>query len=134
MNFPFVFSTDHVSRVPDSDHMLIQVGVRATPTSDPESIAQETIRLYGWGTEPIVKRVHYWSEADPLSCYDDDHHENMMAIKKLMPDGVYLVGSDYSEVHPQHKGVARLDDRLRQGREAAQQAIKFLKAKKNANT
>lgn len=134
MNYPFLFSTDHVSRVPDSDHMLIQVGVRGTPASDPDSIAQEAIRHYGWGAEPIVQRVHYWSEADPLSCYDDDHHDNMMTIKRLLPDGIYLVGSDYSEVHPQHKGVARLDDRMQQGREAARQAIEFLKARHNANS
>lgn len=134
MNFPFLFSTDHVSRVPDRDHLLIQVGVRGTPNSDPDSIVQEAIRHYGWGAEPMVKRVHYWSEADPLSCYDDHHHENMTAIKTSLPEGVSLIGSDYSEVHPQHKGVARLDDRIQQGQQAARQAINYLKAKKNANS
>ena len=132
--FPFLFSTDHPARVPDQNHLLIQIGVRAHINSDPDQIVEEVLHQFKWGENPIFKRVHYWSEADPLSCYDDDHHENMLAIKNLLPDGISLIGSDYSEAHPQHRGVALLDDRIRQGKEAAQSAIKYLKAKKNANS
>ena len=108
VNYPFLFSTDHPSRVPDSDHLLIE--------------------------NPLVKQVHYWAEADPLSCYDDHYQDNMLALKKLLPAGISLIGNDYSEAHPQHRGVARLDDRIRQGQEAAQKSINYLKARKNANS
>jgi protoporphyrinogen oxidase len=134
MDYPFLFSTDHKNRVPDSDHLLIQVGVRAQVKSDPEHAIEEVIHHFGWGKTPILKKVHHWAEADPLSCYDDTHHDNMMAIKKLLPDGISLIGSDYGEAYPQHKGVARLDDRIRQGQDAAQQAITYLKARKNAKS
>lgn len=134
MSFPFLFSTDHPQRVPDNDHLLIQVGVRARANANPEHAVQEVIQHFGWGENPIFQQVHYWAEADPLSCYDDNHHDNITAIKKSLPDGISLIGSDYSEAHPQHKGVARLDDRIRQGQDAAQQAIRYLKARKNADT
>lgn len=134
MEYPSLFVTDHPSRVPDSDHLLIQLGVRTHAHIEHDKIIKEAIAHFGWGENPIVKRVHYWSEADPLSCYDDDHHENMQAIQRLLPDGVYLVGSDYSEAHLPHRGVARLDDRIRQGRESAQSAINYLRNKKNANS
>lgn len=134
MNFPFVFATDHENRVPDNDHLLIQVGVRGTAVSQPDDAIKSAIHQYGWGENPIAQRVHFWSEADPLSCYDDDYHDNLAAIKNALPDGIALIGSDYSEAHPQHKGVARLDDRMQQGQAAAQQAITYLRTKKNANS
>jgi len=134
INYPYVFSTDHPSRVPDHDHLLIQTGVRARSTANPEHAIQDVIQHFGWGENPIIKQVHYWAEADPLSCFDDNFHENRIAINKLLPAGISLIGSDYSEALPQHKMVARLDDRIKQGQQAAQQAIAYLKARKNANS
>lgn len=125
--FPFILTTDQSSRVPDNNHLLIQVGVRANPTSNPEQVTQEAIQYFRLGQNPIVQKVHYWSEADPLTCYDDDHHENIKAIHSSLPDGISLIGSDYCTVLPQHKGVSRLDDRIHQGREAAHDAIQHLK-------
>jgi len=129
--YPFILPTDSPHRVPD-DHLLIQVGVRLSPKAKPEDVAREVIQHFGWGTKPLVQRLHYWETADPLSCYDDEHHANMQAIKQLLPDGIALIGNDYSEVHPMHKGIARLDDRIQQGKAAAQQAIQFLKGRTNA--
>ena len=100
VNYPFLFSTDDPNRVPDADHLLIQTGVRARSTADPEHAAQDVIHHFGWGDNPIFKQVHYWAEADPLSCFDDNYHENMIAIKKLLPAGISLIGSDYSEALP----------------------------------
>jgi protoporphyrinogen oxidase len=134
INYPFLFSTDYPSRVPDSDHLLIQAGVRAKPNANPDHAIQDVIRHFGWGKHPIVKQAHYWSEADPLSCYEDDYHDNMTAIKAVLPAGISLIGNDYSEAQLRHKMVARLDDRIQQGQDAAQQAITYLKARKNANT
>ncbi len=133
MCFPFAFMTDHPSRVPDDDHVLLQVGVRTKPTTSHEDIINEVIQCYGLGDNPLVKRVHYWSEADPLSCYDDDHRDNMKAIREALPEGVFLVGSDYSDAPPQYKGVANLSERIVQGQSAALSAMEYLKAIRNAN-
>lgn len=134
INYPFVFSTDHPSRVPDTDHLLIQAGVRARSNANPDHAIQDVIQHFGWGENPIIQQASYWAEADPLSCFDDHYHDNMVAIKELLPAGISLIGNDYSEAHPQHKMVARLDDRIKQGQEAAQQAITYLKARKNAKS
>ena len=127
--FPFLLTTDQPGRVPDGRHRLIQVGVRMAADICPEVIIQAVIQHYGWGANPLVKRVHYWPEADPLSGYDSGHRARMAAIKDLLPAGVCLIGSDYS-VYPQNKGAARLDDRIRQGQLAARTAMAYRKARK----
>lgn len=134
MCFPFAFMTDHASRVPDSDHVLIQVGVRAHQTTPHEQVINEVIQRYGLGDHPIVQRVHYWSEADPLSCYDDQHGNILQTIRESLPDGVYLVGSDYMETCPQHKGVVSLRERIEQGQVVATSAINYLKGRKHGNS
>lgn len=133
MAFPFLLATDQPGRVPDEFHRLVQVGVRAAADADPHDIVQAAVRQCGWGEKPMMQRVHYWAEADPLSCYDEGHRANMAAIQNLLPAGVGLIGSDYSQPAPQHKGIARLDDRIRQGRLAARAAIAYRKASKRAH-
>ena len=54
---------------------------------------------------------------------------SMAAIQGLLPAGVSLIGSDYCLEPPQRAGVARLDERLRKGREAARAAIAYLRGK-----
>jgi len=133
MAFPFLLATDQPGRVPDEFHQLVQVGVRAAADADPNDIVQAAVRQCGWGEKPMMQQVHYWAEADPLSCYDEGHRANMAAIQNLLPAGVSLIGSDYSQPAPQHKGVARLDDRIRQGQRAARAAIAYRKARKQAH-
>lgn len=124
--YPFIHVTDSPHRVPD-EHLLIQVGMRVSPKARAEDVAREIIQHFRWGANPLLQHLNYWETADPLSCYDDEHHDNMKAIKSLLPDGIALIGSDYSEVHPMHKGVARLDDRIRQGKVAAEQVVNWLR-------
>ena len=128
--FPFLLTTDQPGRVPDSRRRLIQVGVRMAADICPEVIIQTVIQHYGWSANPLVKRVHYWPEADPLSGYDPGHRARMAAIKGRLPAGVCLIGSDYSDVYPQNKGAARLDDRIRQGQLAAQAAMAYRQARR----
>ena len=126
--FPFVLATDAPGRVPDADHLLLQVGVRSNTNLAPKVMIQQVIAHYGWPASPLVQRIDFWPEADPLSCYDDSHSHNMATIKDWLPEGIGLIGSDFCLGPPQKYGVARLDERLQQGKLAAQNAIEYLKA------
>lgn len=126
--FPFLLTTDQPGRVPDDNHRLIQAGVRMAAGADPQDLIQAVIRHYGFGENPIVTRVHYWPEADLLADDAPGHRANMAAIKGLLPAGVWLIGSDYGDVCPSNRGIARLDDRIRQGRQAARAAMMYRRA------
>ena len=127
--FPFVSATDADGRVPDGDHMLLQVGARSQAGIDPDQVLAAVVDHYGGGRDPVMWRVGHWAEADPLSCYDDCHCENMAAIQASLPAGLGLIGSDYCLEPPQRAGIARLDERLRQGQDAARNAIVYLRGK-----
>jgi hypothetical protein len=32
-----------------------------------------------------------------LTCYEPGHRDNMAAVKRLLPEGVALIGSDYMD-------------------------------------
>ena len=129
--FPFVLTTNASGRVPDKDHLLLQFGVRADPTLPAEAIVRDVTLHYCLPESPIVSHIDHWAEADPLSCYDDDHADNIRVIRESLPDGISLIGSDYCLEPPQVKGIARLDERLRLGRAAALDALDYLKRKRN---
>jgi len=126
--YPFVFATDSPGRVPDADHLLLQVGARACGDLPPERIIRQVMTHYGCEKNPLFARVDRWNESDPLSCYDDDHVANVSAIRARLPEGISLIGSDYCLEPPQKGGLARVDERLRQGRAAARAALDFLNA------
>ena len=110
-------------RVPE-EHILLQVSLRLTPDKHkPEEAIRAIIQQFSWGEKPLVQHTTFWAEADPLSCYDDDHNTNMQAIRNALPDGITLIGNDYSTARPAHKGVINISDRLQQGRNAAQKMI-----------
>ena len=130
--YPFLFATDAPGRVPDEDHLLLQVGIRAFPELSHGKTIQQIGAHYGWSGTPLFSKVDCWKEADPLSCYGDDHAGHVRALRDWFPDGISLIGSDYCLEPPQQGGVARLDERLRQGREAALAAIDFISAEKRS--
>ena len=129
--FPFFVTTNGAGRVPDMEHLLLQFGVRADPTLPSEAIVRDVTLHYWLPESPIVSHIDHWAEADPLSCYDDDHADNIRVIRESLPDGISLIGSDYCLEPPQVKGIARLDERLRLGRAAALDALDYLKRKRN---
>ena len=128
--YPFVLATNHQGRVPDQDHMLIQVGLRCPSDLPNDEAVRRATRQFGLDGTPLVSRVEYWPEADSLSAYDDAHGDNMRAMRDLLPAGIDFVGSDYCLDAPQARGIARLDERIRSGRRAARAAIDFVKAGK----
>ena len=110
MGFASLHWTDHPSRVPPG-HVLMQLGVRVPFNQTAPDALVSTLRAeLGW-PQPVVTRVGYWPEADPLTCRMPGHQENMDAIERLLPDRVALVGSDYRAQHCQ--------ERIEQGRATA---------------
>lgn len=128
--FPFIISTDESGRVPDSDHLLIQVGLRHAGDLPRDEVIRAVTRQFGWPASSLAARVDYWPEADLLSDYDEDHRQRARAIRDTLPDGVRLIGSDYCREAPAIRGVARLDERIGAGRAAARDALEYRKAAK----
>ena len=128
--FPFIISTDQPGRVPDRDHLLIQVGLRSSDDMSTDEAICAVTQHFGWRASPLVARVDYWSEADLLEDYGAAHRDSVRAIRNLLPAGLRLIGSDYCREAPDVRGIARLDERIQSGRRAARDALEFLKAKK----
>lgn len=92
---PFYAWTDDASRVP-ADHILLNVGVRMLPPAvKAEAIVQELHREMKAAGKPVVSRVDFWAEADPLPPHLPQFAEKMSALKNLLPAGMGLAGSDY---------------------------------------
>ena len=128
--FPFIISTDHLGRVPDSEHLLVQVGLRQAGGMSPDEAIRAVTKHFGWSASPLAARVDCWLEADLLSNFCAAHRQRVDAICDKLPDGVSLIGSDYCREAPEVCGVARLDERIQMGRQAARDALAYLKAEK----
>lgn len=128
MAYPFAFWTDHPARVP-AGCALLQIAVRLNPQTcaNLHDVLPEVQRQIGLEDTPLLQRVDYWGEADLLTCYDDDHTENLHAIREQLPEGIRLIGSDYCSQPAQYRGRVRLAERLRQGRTAAQHLAKLIR-------
>jgi protoporphyrinogen oxidase len=126
----FIITTDEPGRVPSRDHLLMQVGLRAAADATAAEAIEAVTQSFGWSAAPQVARVDYWQEADVLSEHDDTQVANLRSIHGLLPGGVSLIGSDYCSEAQSSKGVARLDARILSGKQAAQDALEFLKAAK----
>ncbi|MDQ7026555.1 MAG: FAD-dependent oxidoreductase [Anaerolineae bacterium] len=126
MGFVFIHRSDHPSRVPDG-HTLLQFGLRLA-RQRVDSLEQVVTMLCDKFhlPQPIAAAMGYWPEADPVSCYHDDHATWVQMVKDKLPQRVTLIGSDYSLYPPSHKGVVRLDERITQGRSAARQVLESL--------
>ena len=127
---PFLLSTDAPGRVPDHEHRLLQAGIRAAPDQAPESVVGAAIKRLGLSAPPVVARADHWPEADLDSRYDAAHCETIAAIMAQLPAGLALIGSDYCLEAPTVKGVARLNERISLGRQAALAAGDFLNARR----
>ncbi len=127
LGFSSLFSTDHPGRVPDRDHQLIQITLPAAAET-PEDIIREAANRLGLAASPIVSLALAIDEA--VSIYDEDHASNMRQIRALLPAGISLVGSDYLPQPPRQPGLAQLAERMQAGRQAADEAHDFVKARK----
>ncbi|MCY4145840.1 MAG: FAD-dependent oxidoreductase [Chloroflexi bacterium] len=122
----FVLATDAPGRVPDRDHVLLQVGLRSDDSEDSQQLIARASRLLDIH-EPLVARVDRWPEADLLPAAATLHADRLRAIHASLPGGISLVGSDYGRREAQNTGIVHLDERMDMGREAARSALAFLR-------
>jgi protoporphyrinogen oxidase len=111
MGFPAYDYTDHPDRVP-AGHWLLQVGVRyPLDRTTPEAILSVLRRDFKWRAEPVIQRMRYWSEADPIPPHHAGFSDQQAILTALLPAGIALAGSDYAGT-----GLA---ERIESGRAAA---------------
>ena len=117
---PFYSWTDDPNRVP-VDHILLNVGVRMLPKAvKSEAVVEELHREMKATGQPIVSRVDYWEDADPLPPHLPKFDEKMSALKALLPAGMGLAGSDYDGLE--------FGKRILAGQQAAQQVGAYLQS------
>ena len=128
--FPFVFATDLPGRVPERDHLLLQVGIRGGAEMPRETIIGGVTRALGLPINPLVSRVDHWPEADPLAWEAQPKLNDMSVIRRALPAGIGLIGSDYLPEPAPDGGIARLGARICAGRAAARAAVAYLAARR----
>jgi protoporphyrinogen oxidase len=95
MAVPFYAWTDHPARVP-AGHVLLNVGIRYTlEKTTPAALIEAVSATIKARAAPVVARVDYWPEADPLPPHTRHHAENIAALEQFLPRGLALAGSDY---------------------------------------
>ena len=129
--FPFVFATDMPGRTPDRECLLLQVGMRGGADLPKEAIIGRVSQALGLTAQPLVARVDYWPEADPLAWHLQPQQIDMAAIRRALPEGIGLIGSDYLPDPAPKCGIARLGERMRGGRAAARAAVAYLGARRS---
>jgi protoporphyrinogen oxidase len=123
MAYVFCQRTDHPARVP-AGCSLLQFGLRIAPQPGQTASALVDLLCRQFGLpQPITQAVGYWSEADPISRYDDIHTDWVNDLRANLPAGIALIGSDYSTHDPVTDGVARLDERMQQGIDAVERLL-----------
>jgi protoporphyrinogen oxidase len=120
MAYVFIHRSEHECRVP-AGYTLLQFGLRINPArlQSPEQSLDFLVNEFAL-PEPIASHLGYWPEADPISCFDDGFGERLAAIRALLPEGIALIGSDYSPKAPGYQGVTRLEERIQEARLAGQ--------------
>lgn len=119
MAVPFYAWTEHPARVP-AGHVLLNVGIRYPLEKTTSAALIETVSaaLKARGA-PIVARVDYWPEADPLPPHTRHHAENIAALEAFLPHGLALAGSDYHGL--------TLAERIASGQRAAERIAQVWK-------
>lgn len=126
MAYVFIHRTEHPSRVPDG-YSLLQFGIRLEShrVQSPDDLVAFVRKQFDL-PEALTSHVGYWQEADPVSCYDDEHQERVLSIREQLPQGIALIGSDYNLEASALPGIIRLDERIQQGIDAANQVLATL--------
>jgi protoporphyrinogen oxidase len=116
---PFYMWTENPARVPEGG-LLLQIGVRLPPGQDESALSQHLHEHLKPDAPPLVERVDYWPDADPLPPHRKGFAAAMASTLAMLPEGVALAGSDYA-------GFA-LAARIASGQAAAARAAAYLRA------
>ena len=119
-------STKFAGRAPDTGVLVrLFVGGSRNPATFAyddqrlQALARAELReILGISAEPLLCRIYRWPHGNPQ--YDVGHLERMDRLCDALPAGMALIGGAY-------RGVG-IPDCIRQGREAAGQALAFLRA------
>ena len=126
MSFVYIHRTEHPARVPDG-HTLLQIGMRFAPQAIKSLEQVVNVICHRLNLpQPVTAAMGYWPDADPLSCYHDHHADWLKNLREKLPGRVALIGSDYLHNPPSRRGFAHFQERITQGREAAQQMMKLI--------
>jgi len=85
-------------------------------------VRRELRDMLGINAAPLWSRIYRWPNGNPQ--YDVGHSDRLSAIARRLPEGLLLAGSSYNGV-----GIS---DCIRQGHEAAQQALAHLERSESA--
>lgn len=133
----FWHTTQNPNRVP-AGQKLVQIGLRyqphpaavhlAAPMPNEEALNRQIydLRARLQLPEPSMQRIHVWTEADPLTCYQANHANTIKTIRRLLPPNIALIGSDYT-LQPALIGTPNLADYIAQACAAVQQMAQFLR-------
>lgn len=122
MAYAFIHHSDHPQRTPPG-HTLLQVGVRQQPGLNTLEEILSVIQAEMGLPSPLMQRIDFWPEADTLTCFEDGFPAQMQQIRAMLPPEIALIGSDYLLEKPSHRGVTRLDERIRLAQAAARQLL-----------
>jgi hypothetical protein len=119
-----VQSLVHAGRVP-REGIILQAALRLDPEvgfPEEQALVDQAVATMAWPEKPIAQHIGAWSESDPVMFRDDDFIDLLAEVNHLLPDRVALIGSDYiPSKHP-----PGLDQRIRQGVDAAQRVARLL--------
>ena len=111
-------------RVPTGG-IILQAAIRFDPEAgipEEQTLLGDTVETMAWPEQPVVHHTGAWPESDPAMFRDDGFIELLAEVNRGLPDRVALIGSDYiPSKHP-----PCLDQRIRQGIEAAQRVASHL--------
>lgn len=126
MAYVFIHRTEYPSRVPDG-YSLLQFGIRLDShrVQSPDDLVNFVCKQFQL-PEVFASHVGYWQEADPISCYEDEHQARVNTIREQLPQGIAVVGSDYNLENFALSGIVRLDERIQQGIDAVNQVLETL--------
>lgn len=121
--------TTYPTRAPEGGE-VVQVGVRLGVTApDADALLHYVLTHYGLPT-PDAHFIAHTATTDPVSCYDDHHAERIAMAQAHLPQGIYLLGNDYTVPIPQRAGVLRLDERIAQAQNAVADLAQHFKEKR----
>jgi protoporphyrinogen oxidase len=128
MAYVYSHATTYHERVPDGQ-ALVQVGMRIgtqEERANADAILDAITHDLRLPLRPTLLGMSYWTEADPLTCHDDTHYQQMQAIQAQLPPTMALIGSDYGADSPHREGIHDLGERITRAQKAVERLMNII--------